>query len=151
MHVNITTKRIWSIVLQFKVFKCSTFLYMNSNRPRCLSFRLLRILFWGVKGYVRYLLQCIENIFIGRQQKVLVLLLRILSYRYNCTNIVKYIKKKHAIFTNLRHITTKTTSSIKATPEPAPITIYVVCSIPVKQLLLWRKKQCLSKLNLLRN
>jgi len=34
--------------------------------------------------------------------------------------------------TNLRHITTKTTSSIKATPEPAPIAIYVVCSSPVR-------------------
>jgi hypothetical protein len=36
------------------------------------------------------------------------------------------------MFTNLRYITTKTTSSIKATPEPAPITIYVVCSSPVR-------------------
>jgi hypothetical protein len=33
--------------------------------------------------------------------------------------------KVHDIFTNLRHITTKTTSSIKATPEPAPIPIYI--------------------------
>jgi len=40
--------------------------------------------------------------------------------------------KVHDILTNLRHITTKTTSSIKATPEPAPITIYVVCSSPVR-------------------
>ena len=40
--------------------------------------------------------------------------------------------KVHDIFTNFRHITTKTTSSIKATPEPAPIPIYVVCSIPVR-------------------
>jgi hypothetical protein len=40
--------------------------------------------------------------------------------------------KVHDIFTNLRHITTKTTSSIKATPEPAPIEIYVLCSSPVR-------------------
>ena len=40
--------------------------------------------------------------------------------------------KVHDIFTNLRHITTRTTSSIKVTPEPAPIAIYVVCSSPVR-------------------
>jgi hypothetical protein len=40
--------------------------------------------------------------------------------------------KVYDIFTNLRHITTKTTSSIKVTPTPAPIAIYVVCSSPVK-------------------
>ena len=40
--------------------------------------------------------------------------------------------KEHDNFTNLRHITTKTTSSIKVTPQPAPITIYFVCSIPVR-------------------
>ena len=45
----------------------------------------------------------------------------------NASNI-----KKHDIFTNRRHITTKTTSSIKVTPEPAPIAIYVVCSSPVR-------------------
>jgi hypothetical protein len=32
--------------------------------------------------------------------------------------------KVHDIFTNLRHITTKTTSSIKGTPEPAPIAMH---------------------------
>ena len=42
------------------------------------------------------------------------------------------ISKVHDIFTNLRHITTKTTSCIKDTPEPAPIAIYVVCSSPVR-------------------
>ena len=40
--------------------------------------------------------------------------------------------KVHDIFTNLRHITTKTTRSIRVTPEPAPIAIYVVCSSPVR-------------------
>jgi hypothetical protein len=40
--------------------------------------------------------------------------------------------KVHDISTNLRHITTKTTSSIKVTPEPPPIAIYVVCSSPVR-------------------
>lgn len=40
--------------------------------------------------------------------------------------------KVNDIPTNLRHTTTKTTSSSKATPETAPITIYVVCSIPVR-------------------
>jgi hypothetical protein len=40
--------------------------------------------------------------------------------------------KVHDISTNLRYITTKTTSSIKVTPEPAPIAIYVVCSSPVR-------------------
>jgi hypothetical protein len=40
--------------------------------------------------------------------------------------------KVHDIFTNLRHITTRITSSIKVTPEPAPIAIYVVCSSPVR-------------------
>jgi hypothetical protein len=33
--------------------------------------------------------------------------------------------KVHDIFRNLRHITTKTTSSIKVTQEPAPIQIYI--------------------------
>jgi hypothetical protein len=42
--------------------------------------------------------------------------------------------KVHDNFTNLRHITTKTTSSIKVTPEPAPIAIYVVCSSPVRMI-----------------
>jgi hypothetical protein len=45
MYVNITTKCICSIVFQFKEFKCSTFLYMNSNRPGSLSFRQLPIFF----------------------------------------------------------------------------------------------------------
>jgi hypothetical protein len=40
--------------------------------------------------------------------------------------------KVHDIFTNLRYITTRTTSSIKVTPEPAPIAIYVVCSSSVR-------------------
>ena len=40
--------------------------------------------------------------------------------------------KVNDIFTNLRHITTKTTISINATPEPAPIAIYAVCSSPVR-------------------
>jgi hypothetical protein len=40
--------------------------------------------------------------------------------------------KVYDIFTNLGHITTRTTSSIKVTPEPAPIAIYVVCSSPVR-------------------
>ena len=40
--------------------------------------------------------------------------------------------KVHDISTNLRHITTKTTSSIKVTPDPAPIAMYVFCSSPVK-------------------
>ena len=40
--------------------------------------------------------------------------------------------KVHDIFTNLRHITTTTINSIKATPEPAPIAIYVLCSSPVR-------------------
>ena len=44
------------------------------------------------------------------------------------------------IFTNLRHTTTKTTSSIKATLEPAPIAIYVVCSIPVRIINYFEKK-----------
>ena len=43
-----------------------------------------------------------------------------------------HTSKVHDISTNLRHITTKTTSSIKVTPEPAPIAIYVVCSSPVR-------------------
>ena len=42
--------------------------------------------------------------------------------------------KVHDIFTNLRHITTKTTSSIKVTPEPEPVAIYVVCSSPVRMI-----------------
>ena len=33
--------------------------------------------------------------------------------------------KEHDIFTNFRHITTKTTSSIKATLDPAPIPTYI--------------------------
>ena len=34
----------------------------------------------------------------------------------------------------------KTTISINATPEPAPIAIYVVCSIPVtNKTILWEK------------
>ena len=40
--------------------------------------------------------------------------------------------KVNDILTNLRHIATKTTISNKATPEPAPIAIYVVCPIPVR-------------------
>jgi hypothetical protein len=59
-----------SSVFQFKEFKCSTFLYMNSNRPGRLSFRLPCILCWGVKGYVVYLQKCIEGIFSVRQQNV---------------------------------------------------------------------------------
>jgi len=35
--------------------------------------------------------------------------------------------KVNDIFTNLRHIATKTTISNKAMPEPAPIAIYDVC------------------------
>ena len=37
--------------------------------------------------------------------------------------IMHQTSKVNDIFTNLRHIITKTTSSIKVTPEPAPIAI----------------------------
>ena len=55
-----------------------------------------------------------------------------LEILYKTIDINLQIPKVNDIFTNLRHITTKTTSSIKATPEPAPILMYVVCSSPVK-------------------
>ena len=71
MYINITTKRICSIVFQLKEFKCSTFLYINSNRPGVCLLDCLVSYIGGVEGYVRYLLKCIENIFIGRQQNVL--------------------------------------------------------------------------------
>jgi hypothetical protein len=45
---------------------------------------------------------------------------------------MKALSKEHDILTNLRHITTRSTSSIEATPEPAPIAIYVLCSSPVR-------------------
>jgi hypothetical protein len=46
--------------------------------------------------------------------------------------IKHYTSNVYDIFTNLRHITTRTTSSIKVTPEPAPIAMYGVCSSPVR-------------------
>ena len=49
---------------------------------------------------------------------------------YKC--IMLQQSKVHDNFTNLRHITTKTTRSIKVKPEPAPIAIYVLCSNPVR-------------------
>ena len=84
-----------------------------------LSFVLLIVVhfIWLVKGYARYLLQCIDNIFIVIQTELQIML---------------QTSKVHDIFTNLRHITTRITSSIKVTPEPAPIAIYVVCSSPVR-------------------
>ena len=99
MYINITTKRICSIVFQLKEFKCSTFLYINSNRPGRLSFRLPRILYWRC-GRIREISSEMhrEHLY-WATAKCIVVLLRILSDRYNCTNIVKYIKNTIVLHT----------------------------------------------------
>ena len=79
MYVNITTNHICGILFLSMIFRCLTFLKMFSNRLGRFVLLIVVHFIWFAKGYARYLLQCIDYIFIGR----ILLLLGILSCRNN--------------------------------------------------------------------